>query len=67
MELRISWSWSLRLRYWSGAGDLRGMFDPSGNEGEMPSSSGVQAELGLEKKESQVGTVLPPGARKDKS
>ena len=51
----------------SGAGDLRGMFDPSGNEGEMPSSSGVQAELGLEKKESLVGTVLPPGARKDKS
>ena len=48
-----------------GAGDLRGMFDACGSTGEASGSGGVQAELGLVKKESMVGTVLPPGAEKD--
>ena len=48
-----------------GAGDLRGMFDACGSTGEASGSGGVQAELGLVKKESMVGTVLPPGAGKD--
>ena len=48
-----------------GSGDLREMFDLSGDAGEMPNSIGGLAELGLEKEESLVGTVLPPGAEKD--